>query len=222
MHKEIRAKVHKETPEGTIFFVLVPGESLTDEFSKFASDDGLLDGELRIDDGRHISSEQRRKAHATIADIADCLGYCPDYLKRLMKYWYIAYTGTEKFSLSDCSVTTARLFINFILGFAMEHGIPLMDTAINRTDDISAAIYSSLMHKKCIICGKTGELHHVDVVGAGRNRRKIVHRGMRVLCLCRWHHSECEQIGRESFEDKYKVYGIAADERICEVWNLKM
>jgi len=221
MYKTVRAKIHKETRQGTILYVLAPNESLTDELSKLEAEDGLLKGELKIDDGRHISSDQRKRAYATIADIAIHTGYLPEELKEIMKYWYIAETGADYFSLSDCSMTTARLFINYLIDFAMKWEIPLMDTAINRTDDISAALYSSLMHKRCICCGKAGELHHEDVVGAGRNRKQIIHLGMKVICLCRKHHAEAEKIGRETFNERYKVYGISADKKICKVWNLK-
>ena len=37
--------------------------------------------EIRIDDGRMISGEQRRKAYATINDISDYTGHHPEYLK---------------------------------------------------------------------------------------------------------------------------------------------
>ena len=138
-----------------------------------------------------------------------------------MKYWYIAYTGGEEFSLSNCSVTTARLFINFLIEFAFEHHIPLTDLVLNRTDDISAALYAALMHKRCIVCGKKSELHHEDAVGMGRKRKEIIHLGMRVISLCAKHHIEAHKIGKLTFNDKHHVYGIAANEQICRVWNLR-
>ena len=41
MYREIQAKVHRETKDGTYFYVLVPHESLTDEMKKYSTD-GLL------------------------------------------------------------------------------------------------------------------------------------------------------------------------------------
>lgn len=211
MHKVIQAKVHKEAPEGTYFYVLIPHESLTDEVEKF-SNNGILKGELRIDDGRSITAEQRKKVYATLADISNYTGHLPEELKEIMKYRYMGESGERYFSLSDCSVSTARHFINHIIDFALEWHIPLMDTLLNRTDDINAAIYASLKHKRCIICGDDGEAHHWDAIGMGHDRTTIDDSNLRKLCLCRKHHTEAHLIGKKTFEQKYCVYGIIFNE----------
>ena len=41
MHLTIRAKINQESPKGTFFHVLVPGESLTDEVMKYATEEGF-------------------------------------------------------------------------------------------------------------------------------------------------------------------------------------
>jgi len=220
MHKEIQAILLEEKPQGTVLRVLVPSRLDDIDLDRFAGD-GIIKGEIRIDDGRRISSDQRRKTYATLKDISIYSGHEPEEIKEIMKYDYIAETGADYFSLSDCSVITARLFINHLIEFAFKHNIPLMDLVLNRTDDISATIYASIIHKCCIICGGKGELHHVDAVGMGRKRKEIIHQGMEVLCLCRKHHTEAHAIGHGSFNEKYVVYGLEADERICKVWNLK-
>jgi hypothetical protein len=207
MHKTIIATVYKETPDGTWFQVLVPRESLTDEVKRLCVN-GKLKGELRIDDGRHITAEQRKKVYATIGDMADFFGYPPEELKEIMKYRYIAATGADYFSFSDCSITTARYFINHILDFALEWNVPLMELLTNRTDDINAAIYSSLKHRRCIICGADGDIHHWDPIGIGRDRDTVDDSKMRKLCLCRAHHTEAHTIGHNAFETKHHVYGI--------------
>ncbi len=211
MFKEVKAKVHKETKEGTYFFVLVPHESLTDKVKKF-TDNGILKGELRIDDGRHITAEQRKRAYATLADIATHLGYPPEELKEIMKYRFVAATGNDYFSFRNCSITTARHFVNFIIDFALEWGIPLSESLIDRTDDINAAIYSSLKHKRCIVCGKEGEVHHWIAIGMGQDREKFDDSRLPKLCICRLHHNESHQIGNVEFEKKYHVYGIVYKE----------
>lgn len=211
MHYVVKIKVDRETPEGTIFKVLAPHISLTDEVLKI-SENGVTQGELRIDDGRTITADQRKKAYATMADIADFLGYVPEELKEIMKYRFIAHTGEKYFSFSDCSVTIARHFINFIIDFALEWEVPLLDNLTNRTDDINAAIYSSLKHKRCVLCGKDGEIHHVDAIGAGRDRKIFDDSKARKICLCREHHNEAHNIGVETFEEKHHVYGIVFKE----------
>ena len=220
MHIEIQAKLHKETPQGTVFYVLAPNKSLTDTISRF-SDSGLLQGDMRIDDGRTIRADQRKKAFATIGDISAWNGDDSEVNHWYLKQRFMASTGYGYFSLSDCSVTTARLYINYLLDFCFEWDVPLSESIAKRADDIGAWMYSGLMHGRCAVCGVAGELHHVTPVGIGRNRREIVHLGMEVMCLCRVHHTQCHTIGQAAFDGKYHVFGIAADERICERWKLK-
>lgn len=66
--------------------------------------------------------------------------------------------------------------------------------------------------KKCAICGREGEIHHVDTIGMGNDRRKVDDSDYRKICLCRQHHTEAHNIGMTEFESKYKVYGIKFEE----------
>lgn len=77
-------------------------------------------------------------------------------MKRILKDEHMIRTGDPDFSLSNCSMDTAREFINTILEFALEWGIPLSDNAIDRTDDIGRYLYYCLMHKNVPYAGKTG------------------------------------------------------------------
>lgn len=164
--------------------------------------------EIRFDDGRHISIDQRKKAYATIRDISDYTGYLPEEQKEWLKYLHIIRTGDTYFSLKDCSMDTAREFINTMLDFAISEGIPLSEEAIYRTDDIGRYLYYCIIHKKCAICGREGEIHHEDAIGMGNNRYKIDDSGYRKICLCRLHHTMAHQMGRDRFRNTYKVYGI--------------
>ena len=193
----------------------------TSPFNYMAQTDKIKEVEIRFFDKRKISSKQRARVYATLGDIADHLGYPPEELKEIMKYRYIASTGDKYFSFSDCSITTARHFISYIIDFALEWSIPLMDFAINRTDDINAYLYSCLIHRRCAICGLEAHLHHVTAVGMGRNRREIVHLGMDVMALCPAHHDECHTVGQAVFDEKWKVFGLKANEEICEKWALR-
>jgi hypothetical protein len=207
MFRAAKAILNRVTNKGSYLIIHIPDEDLREVFDRFALD-GILSCEIRIDDNRHISSEQRKKAYATLGDIADSLGYAPEQLKETMKYKYIGDTGDEYFSLGDCSMDTARKFISNILDFAVEWGIALRDTLLNRTDDINAAIYSSLKHKKCVLCGKPGDIHHVEAIGAGRNRKKYDDSAHEKICLCREHHSEAHTMGWQTFSEKHHIYGI--------------
>ena len=213
MFMAVQATIRKETSVGTYLNILAPGVSLINELKKHAVDKPLT-GELRLDDGRTISGEQRKKAYATLRDIMVYTGDYPlEATKEDMKALFYARSGCDAFSLSDCSMTTARLFINHLIDFAFEWEIPLMDTVINRTDDINAAVFASLKHKRCILCNSPGETHHWDAIGRGYDRTTYDDNHLRKICLCRKHHTEAHQIGRAEFEERYHVYGIIYNEK---------
>lgn len=169
MHALVKINQYREQKDGTDLVVSVPDLKLGDMFQRKK----IRNAEIRFDDGRHISAEQRKKAYATIRDISDWTGYLPEEMKEILKYQHMMRTGDAYFSLSNCSMDTAREFINTILEFALENGIPLSDNAIERTDDIGRYLYYCLLHKKCAICGKDGEIHHEDAIGMGNDRTKV-------------------------------------------------
>lgn len=174
-----------------------------------------------LDDGRHISAEQRKKIYAIFRDIADWNGDVPEYIKAEMKCRFIEEYGGEDFSLSDCTMETATAFINYLIDFCFMENIGTTDTMLNRTDDISHYLYSCLANRKCCICNAKGEVHHCEGsrVGMGFDRNKIDNIGRSAICLCRKHHSQAHQSEREFFE-KYKVYGIKLDEYLVRKLKL--
>ncbi len=198
----------RESREGTEMIIRIPGHNLADTFLTKR----IRDGEFRYDDGRTITNEQRKKAYATIRDMAEWTGYPPEIMKEIMKYEFMIRTGEEYFSLSDCSVDLAREFISILIDFALEHGIQLSELAINRTDDIGRYLYYCIKHKRCAVCGRPGEIHHVDTIGMGNNRKKVDDSDHRKICLCRIHHKEAYNMGMTAFEEKHKVYGITVKE----------
>lgn len=208
MHKLVDLKKYRETEEGTELVILVPECNLGDMLLR----KHIKKAEIRFDDGRHISVEQRRKAYATIRDIADYTGDVPEYQKLWLKSVHMENTGCDYFSLSNCTMDTAREFINTILEFAIKNGIPLSEEAINRTDDIGKYLYFCIMHRKCAVCGRDGEIHHVDAIGMGNDRRTVDDSNYRKICLCRIHHTIAHQRGMTEFEKMYKVYGIVIKE----------
>ena len=176
-------------------------------------------------DGRTITPEQRRKAYALMNEIASWMGDLPEYVKRLMKMEFMVsrMQALQKqiFSLSDCDVTTAREFINYLIDFIIEHDVPTQTPLIELCEDISKYVYACLMHKKCAVCGKShADLHHVTAIGAGRNRNEVLQIGMEVLPLCREHHTESHQTGQKSFMAKYHLQAIELTKEIGKVYKL--
>lgn len=208
MYEHVRLIGVKEEKGNTILLVEIQGKRLAEAIIQKA----INEAELRMDDGRSISAEQRKKAYATIRDIANHTGYLPEEQKEWLKFLHRERTGESIFSLSDCSMDTAREFINTILEYALEEGIPLTDNGINRTDDIGKYLYYCIKHKKCCICGKSGEIHHEDTIGMGNDRRKVDDTKHKKICLCRTHHTIAHQRGIHDFHKMYKVYGIVVND----------
>ena len=202
----------KETENGTDLLISVPGKKL----GEVITEKHVKKAELRIDDGRTISAEQRKKAYATIKDIADYTGYHPEEQKEWLKYLYVAKTGAKTISLSDCSMDEAREFINVVLEYAIENGVPLSEQAIARADDIGRYLYFCLKHSKCAVCGAKGEIHHEDAIGMGNDRKTIDDSNHKKICLCRKHHTIAHKMGRDRFQKSYKVYGIIFKEQKSE------
>jgi len=174
-------------------------------------------------DSRRLSPDQNAKAHAIINDIAMYTGYLPAEAKAWLKYHYISTTGADYFSMSSCDMTTARLFITWLIDFAALWDIPLTDLDEARSADTDAWLYICLLRRRCAVCfERHADPHHYKAIGMGRNRKTIVHLGVSLIALCRKCHKQAHRIGRETFSKKYKVYGIAADEKICEVYNLNI
>ena len=178
---------------------------------------------VELVDERHISADQRKKAYVLISYIAAWWGYTPlECMKEMLKLMFIgeAKTLRRSFSLSDCDMTTARLFITDLIDFCILHGVDVGEPLYQLSEDIPRYVWACLMNKRCAVCGRKAELHHVDAVGMGRNRKEICHIGMRALPLCREHHTEIHAVGWEDFLRRYILEPVKIDERIADVYRL--
>lgn len=176
--------------------------------------------ELRLDDGRTISNDQRKKIFAVIRDIGLWNGDEPEYLRGYLTWDFCRKKWIEPFSLSDVDMTTAREFLTYLIDFCFIHNIPTRDTLLNQTDDIGKYLYLCLAHRKCAICNAKAQVHHVDRIGMGRDREEIVHVGLRAIALCEKHHDLAHHDEKALFA-KHHVYGIKLDEYLCQVLRLK-
>lgn len=176
--------------------------------------------EVRLVDGREISAEQRKKAYATLNEIAKWSGTPPEMVKDYLKFIFCGETGEKWFSLSDCTVSTAREFITYLINFCFRFGVPTQDSLLDRTDDISKYLYLCLEHRKCAICNARAEVHHIDTVGMGNNRNSINHIGKEAIALCRKHHREAHTKGKQFLDDNH-IYGIKLDEYLCKKLKLR-
>ena len=195
---------YQEDERGAWVKCHIPNEIIDERFLS-----EVMRGEVKIDDGRRISSDQRKKIYALIKDISNHTGHHPEYLKEHMKYEFMAQEDKEYFSLSNVDMTTARYFIESILEFCFEWEVPFATKTHELAKEIGNYLYLCLLHKRCAICGKqNAHIHHVDAVGSGRNRNEVDHTQLRLIALCAEHHQETHTIGWETFNKKHKVAGI--------------
>ena len=200
---------YQEDSRGAWLKCHIPNE-LIDE--RFISE--VMHGEIRVDDGRRISSDQRKKIYALIKDIADYTGHHPEYLKEHMKYDFMAKEDREYFSLSNIDMTTARYFIEHLLEFCFEWSVPLASNTVVLAREINNYLYLCLRYRKCAVCGEKADIHHHEhLVGMGMDRNNHDHINSKYIALCRKHHNECHTIGHKTFEEKYKITSIKLNEQ---------
>ncbi|WP_196596047.1 putative HNHc nuclease [Pectinatus frisingensis] len=179
---------------------------------------------IGLPDNRKISPEQRRKAYALIEEISIWSGYEPiEVTKETTKMQFLLQKDCikfEMFSLSNCSITTAREYITFLIDFIIKNNIPTKQPLLPLCEDINKYVYACLMNKVCAVCGKPAQLHHVERIGMGRNRNTINHLNMLVLPLCGKHHIECHGMPQYEFNEKYHLVPIKLTDEIGKKYNL--
>ena len=177
--------------------------------------------EIRLHDGRSISAEQRKRIFATIRDIAKWSGEEPEYLRSMLTWDYCMTAECDYFSLSTTDMTTAYHFTNYLLEFCIKWGVPLSEPPTKRTDDIDKFLYCCIKYRKCCICGRHADIHHItgSRIGMGNDRNEVLQVGREAVALCREHHTACHN-NEVKLLGKYKVYGIKLDEYLVKRLNL--
>lgn len=177
-------------------------------------------------DGRKLSDKQRRMCYSLINAIAEWSGSSTQDIKEAFKieFWAdrIDTLAEKVFSLSNAPMSLIAEFQKFLINFILENDVPLKYSLLNYVDDIDNYVYMCLIHKKCCICGKKADLHHVDSIGMGNDRTEVQHEGRKALSLCREHHTEIHAIGINEFLEKYHINGgIPIDKTIMKIYKLK-
>lgn len=181
---------------------------------------------VQLIDNRKLSDKQRRVCYKLLNVIAEWQGESLERTKAEMKQSFLRAEFPESwvsdFSLSNAPMSLACAFQRYLVRFILDWEVPLRFSLLGFVDDENDYLYSCVARKKCCICGRKSDLHHVDRVGVGRDRESIIHEGMAVLPLCREHHMECHMIGQRTFNDKYHIEGgVVLDTSLCKIYGLK-
>ena len=175
-------------------------------------------------DSRNRTAEQNRKAWALMTEIADYQGQEKEatYREQALAFTdkFLEILQGRLFHLSTATVSEASAFITMLVEIIVENGIPTKEPLYQMCEDVEKYVYACLMNKKCCVCGKKADLHHVDQVGMGYNRDTKPQLGARVLPLCRVHHNEYHTLGKTEFESRYHVVPVPMDRRIAGKYNI--
>ena len=165
----------------------------------------------RIKDDEFLITTLKQRQIDTIKNLympySDCgYTYFYDYINMSKKDFIEKFNAfTEEYEMEIAFVTVTSLDGKTVQEYA---------------DDLEKYTYSALLHKRCIICGKKADLHHVDQISMGYSRETKPQLGARVLPLCRVHHTEYHTIGGTAFGEKYHVVPVTLDRRLAQKYNI--
>ncbi|WP_420732610.1 putative HNHc nuclease [Enterococcus faecalis] len=165
------------------------------------NDDNLAKVEFL--DNRQMSQKQNALSHVLIADVARWSYDEPKWIESVLKYYYEAKSGVY-FEHSRATKNEATEWIGFLIEFILKNDIPL-EKRYQYLLENNKWFYYCLKYRKCCICGKHAEVCHIEVVGMGRNRKKISHENFTFYAGCRFHHQEEHRIGTKNFLNKYQI-----------------
>lgn len=177
-------------------------------------------------DSRPLSDKQRRMCYALVKAIADWAGSGSEEVKEAFKldFWAARVdTLSDKiFSLSNAPMSLVAEFQRFLVAFILTHDVPTKRPLREYVDDIEAYTYLCLVRRKCAVCGRRAELHHIDAVGMGNDRTEVQHEGREVMSLCREHHTELHTVGKAEFMTKYHLGGgVPCDRTIMKIYGVR-
>lgn len=216
---------------------------LDPETEDFKADNALLLGNtsvtIDVDDGTQMTAEQRKFAYAVMGEIYDAGigGYNPfdeggwlinkDTVKAHFKRVYMMRYGEEfSFKFGASTRQQAAHFIEILLEYVDEHDISIRDySPLDYLSDVGryTHCYRSIMNKRCAVCGRQGDFHHLEGsrIGSGNNRKKVNHLDRWGVELCRIHHNEAHGNEKKVFE-KYHLIAVKVDELIAKKHNLNI
>lgn len=161
----------------------------------------------------YISNLQRKHLYALFRDMEDFNGNPMEAWESKMKYDFMNAEGLLEFpslARNAMSKQTATKFIDFVLNYCINNGIPFKFQEFYLTADVNKMLYALTLKRICWITGKpNAQLHHaVNLVQMGNNRNKFNHLKSRFMMLSAESHQEAHTMGYDEFCSKYHVSAI--------------
>lgn len=162
---------------------------------------------VEFSDHRKARPKQRALFFALMGDIHEWSGEPTEWLKEYFYTMYTIKTAGKTISLADDtenSVTDAKELIEQVIDFIFENGVPVKTGYHLLPRDENYFQYECIKHRECLICGKRGDIHHIEgiygnTIGMGSNRNHVDHSKRILACLCRTHHNEIHNKGTRLF-----------------------
>jgi len=155
-------------------------------------------------DPKRKTYKTNRFFHALMVDISRHTGDTPIELKEQMKE--DAEVGFDKsdgkYSWTRATRKEANKTIEHVLGLVKKADIPLSHKSIQYME-AERRVDLCMYKKMCLICGAPANIHHVDTIGMGRDRKTVDDSESRMAPLCFRHHSEIHNVGPTKFIEKY-------------------
>ncbi len=225
MYYQAKFQIDTYVKGGTLIKAFIPGVQIDPKY--FIHERGIATGEVRVDDERLITAAQRGLLFALFRDISQHTNgsmtkKLVEEVKEDLKAKFCLDENEDYFSLSNTSLQVGREFIDYVLDFTFNQGVPLKFKTFEVAKEWRNWSYLCFRYRECTICRKRhAEVHHLEAVGRGMNRNKVNHSKMPLIMLCRHHHQEAHNLGDETFCRKYHVAGIFVDVATLKALNIK-
>lgn len=169
---------------------------------------------ITFKDPRSLTDRQRKLYRALLNDIVIWNGdYDSEQLHTIFKEMYFFETGNRisTSKRSSNSKSDMNELLNIVLDFMFQYDVPFKKgyELLPKLDNWY--LYQCCKHRKCAVCGSHADIHHIDAVGSGSNRRNVDHTKKLVIALCRKHHGESHNRGNDDFLATYHLAGIYLD-----------
>lgn len=201
-------------------------DELTDEdIDRYKIEERLF-AVVELFDPDSITVDQRKQLYALFGDMEVYTGNTLESWESLMKLKFMHHEFLDEFpslATNQMTKTMAGKFIEFVIVYCIQNGIPFRKDQIYLPRESSKYIYWATMNRLCIICGReNAHLHHaVNLVQMGNDRNKHNHLKSKFLMLCSGHHQEAHSMSLEEFCKKYLVQPIKLKEKDLKEMNIR-
>ena len=187
-------------------------DELTDEeVERYKIGDRLF-AVVELFDPDSITVDQRKQLYALFGDMEDYTGNTLESWESLMKLKFMHHEFLDEFpslATNQMTKTMAGKFIEFVVIYCIQNGIPFRKDQVYLPRESSKYIYWATITRHCTVCGKPhAQMAHFEAVGTGRDRTKVDHTKHHVLALCDFHHKQQHREGWTEFMKKYLVKPI--------------